>query len=76
MTDVVIPADIWTDNSEGAISAWLYAEGDVVEAGVVIAEVMNEKTTFEIDAPASGRLSILVPADVSVRPGQLIAQIS
>lgn len=75
MTAVRIPADLWDDDSEGAISAWLYAEGDQVAEGVVIAEVMNAKVTFELLAPASGRLAILVQAEEGVRLGQAVAEI-
>jgi pyruvate/2-oxoglutarate dehydrogenase complex dihydrolipoamide acyltransferase (E2) component len=75
MTEVTIPLDLWDDDSEGAISAWLYTDGDAVEAGVVVAEVMNEKVSSEVLAPASGRLRILVAAEEPVRRGQIVARV-
>jgi pyruvate/2-oxoglutarate dehydrogenase complex dihydrolipoamide acyltransferase (E2) component len=75
MTAVKIPDDLWDDDSEGAISAWLYDDGDRVEKGSVIAEVMNEKVASELVAPASGALAILSPAEEPVRKGQLVARI-
>jgi pyruvate/2-oxoglutarate dehydrogenase complex dihydrolipoamide acyltransferase (E2) component len=75
MTDVVIPQDLWSDDSEGAISAWFYADGDSVEAGTVIGEVMNEKAASELLAPAAGVLRILVAAEEAVRKGQVVARI-
>ncbi len=40
----------------GKLIEWLRKEGDRVEKGQPIALVEGEKTTFEIDAPASGIL--------------------
>lgn len=75
MTDVTIPVGLWKDDDEAAISAWFYSDGDAVSAGAVIAEIMVEKSSFELVAPASGTLAILVPAEESVRPGQAAARI-
>ena len=40
----------------GKLIEWLKKEGDHVEEGQPIAVVEGEKTTFEIEAPASGIL--------------------
>jgi len=40
----------------GKLIEWLRKEGDHVEEGEPIAVVEGEKTTFEIEAPASGVL--------------------
>jgi len=40
----------------GKLIEWLRKEGDRVEEGEPIAVVEGEKTTFEIEAPASGVL--------------------
>jgi len=57
MTDVEIPAEIVDEGAEGAISVWLFRDGETVVAGDVLAEVMNEKAAAELVAPASGRLN-------------------
>lgn len=75
MTEVRVPEDLWDDDSEGAISAWLYNDGDRVDAGAVIAEVMNEKVASELLAPVSGALAILTAAEAPVRKGQVVARI-
>lgn len=75
MTDVIIPTGLWSDGDEAAISAWLYSDGDNVAEGAVIAEIMVEKSSFELVAPAAGSLTILVPAEEAVRPGQVAARI-
>lgn len=75
MTDVTVPAGLWDENDEAAISAWLYPDGDVVAEGAVIAEVMVEKSSFEILAPSSGILRILAAAETTVRAGEIVARI-
>jgi pyruvate/2-oxoglutarate dehydrogenase complex dihydrolipoamide acyltransferase (E2) component len=75
MTDVEIPAEIVDEGAEGAISVWLFRDGETVAAGDVLAEVMNEKAAAELVAPASGRLTILVQAESPVRSGQVVARI-
>ena len=75
MTEIVVPHDLWDDGREAAISVWLYADGDPVEAGAVIAEIMVEKTSYELAAPATGTLAILVAADEAVAKGQVIGRV-
>jgi pyruvate/2-oxoglutarate dehydrogenase complex dihydrolipoamide acyltransferase (E2) component len=75
MADVTIPGTMWDDDSEGFISSWFYEQGDRVEAGDLIAEVMNEKTACELLAPASGPLEILVAIEMPIRKGQTVARI-
>ena len=76
MIDVTIPDDFWDDDSEGSISSWFFADGDKVEQGDLLAEVMNEKVANELIAPAAGTLEILVEAEVPVTKGQVVARIS
>ena len=75
MIDVLIPAGLWNDSDEAAISAWLYSDGELVGEGVVMAEIMVEKSSFELVSPAAGVLNILVAAEVPVRSGQVAARI-
>lgn len=75
MTDVIVGKDLWDDDSAGVISAWLYEDGEAVAKGSVIAEVMNEKISFEIVAPVGGTLVIGVPAETEIELGQKIGSI-
>ncbi len=75
MTDVIIPAGLWGADDEAAISAWLYADGEIVGEGTVIAEIMVEKSSFELLAPASGTIRILTSAETAVRAGDVVAHI-
>jgi 2-oxoglutarate dehydrogenase E2 component (dihydrolipoamide succinyltransferase) len=62
--------------NEVQIAEWLKAEGDTVKQDENIAVIDSEKTTLELPAPASGRLSkILHQAGETVKIGEVIAQI-
>ncbi len=75
MTDITVPGDLWDTEDEGVILTWIYASGATVEKGNVLAELMVEKAQLEIVAPASGKLTILAPADTVVRKGTVIGKI-
>jgi 2-oxoisovalerate dehydrogenase E1 component len=45
--------------SEGKLVKWLKAEGDVVAAGEVVAEIETDKAVVEIEAPIAGRISAI-----------------
>lgn len=77
MADVTIPPDLWDVRTipEGVVSNWFYRDGARVAAGAKIAEVMAEKSAYDIAAPADGTLRILVAKDGSVTPGAVIGRI-
>ena len=77
VVDIAVPEQLWdtTKVPEGIVANWFIRDGNAVEAGATIAELMVEKTTYEISAPASGRLRILVPKDGVVRPGSIVGRI-
>jgi pyruvate dehydrogenase E2 component (dihydrolipoamide acetyltransferase) len=54
-TPVYLKKMTWT-MEEGLIAKWLKHEGDKVSEGEGLCEVETEKTTDEIQAPASGTL--------------------
>lgn len=63
--------------TEGTVTAWFKAEGDVVKAGEAIAELETEKSTVDLEAPADGVLArIVVEAGSAAVPvGALLAEI-
>lgn len=77
MAEVAIPEGLWdtTKTPEGIVANWFYADGSSVPADATIAEIMVEKATYEIAAPAAGKLHIAVPKDGVIRPGTVIARI-
>ncbi len=74
-TDLVIPADLWEEDTEAVITSWLSADGSQVSEGALIAEIMTEKVQHELQAPASGTLKILKQVDDIVNKGDVIGQV-
>ncbi len=64
------------EEKTGVLLSWYKNNGDMVQEGEEIAEVMIEKVTVHIKAPASGRLKILVKENEEVAQGQVIGVIS
>jgi pyruvate/2-oxoglutarate dehydrogenase complex dihydrolipoamide acyltransferase (E2) component len=71
------PSDVFRDVDEGAeglLERWLVNEGDVVRAGQPLADAMVVKTSFQIVAPAVGRIAtILVGEGETFGPGSQLA---
>ncbi len=61
--------------SEGVLSRWVKANGSLVKANDVVAELETDKATQELRAPASGALFISVPEGQKVAPGAVIGTI-
>ncbi len=60
----------------GSVAQWKMAEGARVQAGMVIAEIMTEKITSQLEAPAAGvLLKIVVAKGVKVPIGTPLAVI-
>jgi pyruvate/2-oxoglutarate dehydrogenase complex dihydrolipoamide acyltransferase (E2) component len=58
------------------VTKWLKSEGDKVEKGEHLAEMMTEKITNYIDAPESGILKrILIKEGESAQVASVIAEI-
>lgn len=52
---------------EGTVIEWFKKEGDIVKKGNPLVEVLSEKATYEVEAPASGVLrKILAPEGTDV----------
>jgi len=78
LADITIPQGLWDTGKtpEGVVANWFYREGSTVPAGATVAEIMVEKTNYEIAAPAAGTLHVLVPKDGVVRPGTVIGRVA
>lgn len=73
--DVVVGLGTWSEGDEGVVVTWQFRDGATVSEGSTIVEVMQEKVQIEIEAPASGTLKILAPADEIISHGTVIATI-
>lgn len=75
-TEVVMPK-LGLTMERGTIGAWLKSEGDVVERGEALLEVVTDKVTMEVEAQAAGVLRrIFVQAGVEVDVATPIAVIA
>jgi pyruvate/2-oxoglutarate dehydrogenase complex dihydrolipoamide acyltransferase (E2) component len=62
-------------DAEGVLATWFVGDGDPVAQGQLIGEVMVEKVSGDVHAPATGRVRLLVAEDQTARQGEAIARI-
>jgi len=76
VTKVVMPKLSLT-MKEGTVGKWYKKEGDTVEKGEPIVEVISEKATYDLEAPASGVLrKILIEEGVDAPVNAVLAAIT
>lgn len=76
VTNVVMPR-LSVTMKEGTVGKWYKKEGDTVEKGEPIAEVVSEKATYDLEAPASGVVrKVIVEAGVDVPVNAVLAIIT
>ena len=73
-TPVVMPK-IGQAMTEGTLIAWHAADGQRVDTDVLLVTVETDKASYDLDAPASGRLHIHVNEGQEVAVGTLLAEI-
>lgn len=66
-TKVVLPF-LGQTMEEGTITRWLKKEGDSVDKGEVIFEVMTDKANMEVESPESGILRKIIAPEGAVVP--------
>jgi len=67
VTKVVMPKLSLT-MKEGTVGKWYKKEGDTIEKGEPIVEIISEKATYDLEAPASGVLVKILVAEGSDAP--------
>ncbi len=73
--DFVLP-ELGKGIDEATISFWMCEEGDKINKGDDVIEMLTDKATFNVPAPVSGVLKdILVREGEVVKVGQKIAEI-
>ncbi|OED50678.1 biotin attachment protein [Rhodobacteraceae bacterium (ex Bugula neritina AB1)] len=75
-TNITIPTDLWEEDEQCTITVWLASDGANVTEGALIAEIMAAKVQHEIEAPASGTLTILKETEVPADKGEVIGFIT
>jgi pyruvate dehydrogenase E2 component (dihydrolipoamide acetyltransferase) len=72
-TNVVMPR-LSVTMKEGTVGKWYKNEGDMVEKGEPIAEIMSEKATYDLESPATGIIrKIFVDAGVDAVVNSILA---
>lgn len=74
MTELRIPA-AGDSVTEVQIVEWTVDDGATVSEGQVIYSVESDKSVLEIEAPASGKLTIIEPAGEIYEVGHLVGKI-
>jgi pyruvate/2-oxoglutarate dehydrogenase complex dihydrolipoamide acyltransferase (E2) component len=62
-------------DAEGVLATWFVGDGDQVARGQLLGEVMVEKVSGEVLAPAAGRVRLLVAEDQTARQNEVIARV-
>jgi pyruvate/2-oxoglutarate dehydrogenase complex dihydrolipoamide acyltransferase (E2) component len=74
-TEILLPK-LGFSMEEGTIVEWMVEDGGTVKEGQPLFVIESEKSTTEIEAPASGSLKILQPLDTALPVGTVIGSIS
>src|SRR3990172_9077553 len=86
MTTTVIMPKLGLTMTEGTIERWLKQEGDRVEKGEPLVEIITEKINFQYESPASGILRkifhhegdtvpVTTPIAIIAEEGEAVAEV-
>lgn len=73
-TDIILPK-IGFSMTEGVLAEWLAADGATVTAGEPLFAIESDKSTNEVEAPASGTLKIIGVTGETYEVGKVIGTI-
>lgn len=72
---VTFPVMSKDETAEGVLATWYVKSGEPVKAHQVIAEVMVDKVSLDVEAPIDGVVTLLVAEESATRQGTPIARI-
>lgn len=75
MSMTIILPKLGFSMNEAVLSEWLVADGAAVEEGAPLYTIESEKSTQEVEAPASGVLRILKPTGATYEVGTVLGEI-
>ena len=73
-TDILLPK-IGFSMSEGILSEWLAADGAQVTEGQPLFSLESDKSTNEVESPASGTLKIIATPGETYEVGAILGRI-
>lgn len=62
MVNIILP-ELGEGITKATVACWHAQPGQTIKAGDEIVEVVTDKATFNVEAPASGRLSSILIAE-------------
>ena len=74
-TDILLPK-IGFSMNEGVIAEWLVADGDQVSEGQAIYSLESDKSTNEVESPASGTIRIVAEVSETYEVGTVLGTIA
>ena len=74
-TQVLLPKLNFSMN-DGVLAEWLVADGDAVTEGQPLYALESDKSTQEVESPASGTVRIVAAVGETYEVGSLLAEIS
>ena len=76
MADVLFPKLSEEEpNAEGVLATWFVSDGDQVASGQLLGEVMVDKVSAEVVAPATGHIRLLAAEEQIARQCDVIAHV-
>lgn len=76
MSEIIsFPSMSKDESAEGVVATWFVRSGEQVKAGQVIAEVMVDKVSLDVEAPIAGTVTVLVEEEGTAKQGEAIARI-
>lgn len=73
-TEILLPK-LGFSMKEGVLSEWLVADGGEVEEGEPLFALESEKSTQEVEAPASGTLRVIKQPGETYEVGTVLGEI-
>jgi pyruvate/2-oxoglutarate dehydrogenase complex dihydrolipoamide acyltransferase (E2) component len=73
--EIVFPEISKEPGATGVVATWFAGDGEAVAQGQVIAELMVDKVSVDVEAPIAGILHTLVGEEGEAAQGQVIARI-
>ena len=73
---ITVPLDLWEEDEDAVLTAWLIDNGAEVVSGQLLAEVMFEKISYEISSTCDGTITLISEEDDVVKKGSKIAEVS
>lgn len=73
-TEILLPK-LGFSMTEGQVSEWMFGDGEDVKEGDVLFTLEADKSTNEVESPATGKLKIVVEEGKTMQVGDVLGYI-